>query len=297
MNAALLVQVAVDALSLGALYALLALGLALVYSVLGLLNFAYGELITVTGYTMVGMVALGMPWAVAGLVGVMAAGITSLMIERVAFRPLRGASFTTLLFTSFAVSVIIQNLARQIISPRPQGLAVPAVLDRTITLGPVRLGVLPVVTLVVAATTLLVFGLILQRTRVGLALRASAADFDVARLLGIRAKRVVLMAFAASGVVAGIAGVLWMARRGAVTPGTGFTPVIKAFIATVIGGLSDLRGAVLGGLALGALEVTLSVTLPGPARPFVDALALVVVVAVLYLRPQGFLGRVQERTT
>lgn len=297
MNVALVVQIAVDAISLGALYALLALGLALVYSVLGLLNFAYGELITVCGYTMVAMVALGTPWIVAGLIGVVAAGITSVLIERAAFRPLRGATFTTLLFTSFAVSVILQNLARQVISPRPRGLSVPSVLDQTITVGAVRLGVLSVVTLAVAGTTLAIFGVVLQRTRVGLALRASAADFDVARLLGIRATRVILFAFAASGVVAGIAGVLWMARRGAVTPGTGFTPVLKAFIATVIGGLSDLRGAVLGGLALGALEVTLSVTLPGPARPFVDALALAVVVAVLYLRPQGFLGRVQERTT
>lgn len=292
------VQQLLNALSLGSLYALLALGLAMVWSVLGLLNFAYGELVTVTGYAMFFLVQFRTSsFLVAAIAGVAAAILVSLLTERVAFRPLRGASFMTLLFSSFAVAVIIQNLIRQLISPRPKGIPVPQAFDEVVHLGSFQVGVLPLLTLAVGLVTLTLLVAFLQRSRWGLAMRAAAEDFEATRLMGARANWIIALSFAVSGFVGGVAGVLWVARRGIVTPGMGFVPILKAFIAVVIGGLGSLRGAVLGGFVLAFVEVALTVLLPPAARPFTDALSLAVVVAILYLRPQGLVGKQRETRT
>ena len=281
------VQQLINALSLGSLYALLALGLGMVFSVLGMLNFAYGELLTVCGYTMYLLILNDVPFLVAGLAGlVMAVGV-SLLIERLVFRPLRGSSFISMLFASFAAAVIIQNLIKQLISKRPKVIPVPQILDQAITIGPFQINVLALITLVVGLVTLACLVTFLQKTRWGLAIRAAAEDFEVTRLMGAKANRVIALSFALSGFVAGVAGVLWLSRRGAVTPTMGFIPILKAFIAVVIGGLGSLKGAVMGGFLLAFIEVALMVLLPTKSVPFTDAFALMVVVVILYMRPEG----------
>jgi branched-chain amino acid transport system permease protein len=285
-------QQLVNALSLGAIFALFALGLAVVYSLFGLLNFAYGELVTVAGYTMMLVARQGAPFWAVGLAGIAAAIIASMLMEFVAFRPLRHASPVIRLFSSFAVAVIIQNLIRQLISTRPQGVPVPEFFKDVIDLGPVRVGVLPLISAVVGIACLVALGQFLTRTRAGLAMRAASEDFSTSRLMGVRANRVVSLAFAMSGALAGVAGVLWVSRRTSVQPTMGFEPVLIAFVATVIGGLGNLVGAVVGGFFLGFLEIFLQVVLPGDWQPFVDAIALTVVVVILYFRPQGLLGGV-----
>lgn len=288
-----LIQQVVNALSLGAIYALFALGLAVVFGVLGLLNFAYGELVTISGYTMLLMARQDAPFWVMVVGGVVLAVLTSMAMEFVAFRPLRVARPVVLLFSSFALAVIIQNLIRQLISPRPQGVPVPEFFNDAVSLGGIQIGVLSLITVIVGAGCLVGLTLFLRRARAGLAMRAAAQDFVVSRLMGVRANRVISLAFAISGALAGVAGVLWVSRRTSVHPTMGFIPVLKAFVATVIGGLGNLSGAVLGGFFLGALEIFLEIVLPGVVRPFVDAIALTVVVVILYFRPQGILGRVE----
>ncbi len=288
-----LIQQLVNALSLGSIYALFALGLAVVFSVLGLLNFAYGELVTVAGYAMMMLSRKGMPFWVMVLGAVPFAIVTSMGMEFVAFRPLRKASPVVRLFSSFALAVIIQNLIRQVISPRPQGVPVPEFFNDAVSIGSIRIGVLPLITTAIGAACLVALTLFLKRSRAGLAMRAASQDFTVTRLMGVRANRVISLAFAISGALAGVAGVLWVSRRTSVHPTMGFSPVLKAFVATVIGGLGNLSGAVLGGFFLGFLEIALEVILPGVVRPFLDAIALSVVVAVLYFRPQGLLGRAE----
>jgi branched-chain amino acid transport system permease protein len=289
MTLSIIIQQLINALSLGCLYALLALGLAMVYSVLGLLNFAYGELITICGYTVYLLLLSGVPFYLAGLIGIAMAIIASLVIERVVFKPLRGASFISLLFASFAVAVIIQNFIKQAISTRPKIIPVPQVFDEVLKLGPLQFGVLPLITLVVGAVTLFALVAFLHRTRWGLAIRAAAEDFEVTRLMGARANRIIALSFALSGFVAGVAGVLWLARRGAVSPTMGFTPILKAFIAIVIGGLGSLKGAVLGGMVLAFIEFTLMVFLPTTILPFTEAFALLIVVFILYFKPEGLI--------
>ena len=203
---------------------------------------------------------------------------------------MRNAPFVTLLLSSFAVAVIIQNLIRQLISPRPKGIPVPAVFDDVIKVGAFRIGVLPIITIIIAGVALVTLAELIRRTRWGLAIRAAALDFETARLVGIRANRVIAMSFAISGVLAGIAGVLWVIRRGTVTPDMGFVPILEAFVAVVIGGLGNLRGAVLGGFVLAFVEVGLEAFLPSNLRPFTSALAFSAVGVILYFRPQGLIA-------
>ena len=287
-------QQLVNALSLGSIYALLALGLSMVYGVMGMLNFAYGELVTITGYSMLAATYLGAPFVVVAIVGVLAAGIASALMELVAFRPLRNASFVSLLFTSFAVAQLIQGAFRQAVSVRARGVPVPEFLGNAIQLGPVRISVLSMITAVIGAISLISLSVFLRRSRAGLAMRAASQDFTTARLMGVRANGVISLAFLISGVLAGIAGVLWMARTTSVNPTTGFVPVIEAFIASVIGGLGNLRGAVLGGFFLGTLEVFLQALLPGSFLPYAQAASLLIVVGILYVRPQGLFGQKVE---
>ena len=285
------VQQLVNALSLGSIYALLALGLSMVYGVLGMLNFAYGELVTICGYSMLAATYLGAPFIVVALVGVVAAGLAAVLMELIAFRPLRNASFVSLVFTSFAVAELIQGAFRQAVSVRSRGIPVPALFDDAVRIGSVRIGVLPIITASIGAISLIALTTFMRRSRAGVAMRAAAQDFTTARLDGRTRERVISLAFAISGLLAGIAGVLWIARTTSVNPTSGFVPVIEAFIASVIGGLGNLRGAVIGGFFLGTLEVFLQALLPGSLLPYAQAASLLIVVAILYVRPQGLFGQ------
>jgi branched-chain amino acid transport system permease protein len=295
MTAQLLIQQLFNALSIGSIYALLALGLAVVFSVLGLLNFAYGEIITVTSYTMVLLVSMGVPLLAAAPIGVIAGILMSVFTEAVAFRPLRKAPAYAVVFSSFAVSLLVQAFIRNVVSPRPQGLAVPAWLDQVITIGGVRFPALSLVTIVIAVLSMIALTALLQKSKHGLAMRAAAEDFEATRLMGAKAGRLILLAFAVSGTLAGIAGVLWIAKTGSATPDMGFNPLLQAFVAVVLGGMGSLRGAVAGGFALAFVEVGLQVFLPREFVPYVQAISLLVVIIVLYVRPQGFARRVEER--
>jgi branched-chain amino acid transport system permease protein len=287
-----LIQVVVDALSLGSTYALLALGLALVFSIMGLINFAHGELMTIGAYVMVALIVgarlpgwIVIPGTIAATTG------AALLMERIAFRPVRGASGATLLLTSFAVSVLLQNLFVVFMGARPKAIPLPAWTNSVLAFGTVTISVLQVLTLVVCLACLVALRLFLTRTSMGVGMRAASQDFVATRLMGIRANHMIAVAFAISGSLAGVATLLYIARRGTVDPYMGLIPVLKAFIAAVLGGLGSLTGAVVGGFLLGTLEVLMQSTLPDDLRPFRDAFVYGLVILVLLARPSGLLGR------
>jgi branched-chain amino acid transport system permease protein len=283
-----------NALSLGGIYALLALGLAVVYSILGLINFAHGALMTLTGYVLVFAAMAGLPFFVAAPVAIAVVMVSAVLLERIAFRPVRGASGATMLLTSFAVAVLMQLAFQLFISTRPQVVMLPEFLTATLDFGGFAIGVNRVISVVVAIVVLIALNLFLRRTILGLAMRAAADDFNVTRLMGIRANRVIATAFALSGLLAGIAAMLWIAQRSSVDPMMGLVPVLKAFIAATLGGLGSLLGAVLGGLLLGAIEIYLAAYLPDSVLPFQGAITLGIVILVLVVRPQGLIGPRRE---
>ena len=289
------IEQSVNALSLGGTYALLALGLAVVYSILGLINFAHGALMTLTGYMLVFGAAFGLPFIAAAPLAAVVVMASAVLLERIAFRPVRGASGATMLLTSFAVAVLMQLAFQLFISTRPQIVTLPAFLTSTVDFAGIAIGANRLMSVAVAASVLLALNQFLTRTTIGLAMRAAAEEFDVTRLMGIRANRVIATAFALSGLLAAIAAVLWIAQRSSVDPLMGLVPVLKAFIAATIGGLGSLMGAVLGGLLLGVIEIYLAAYLPDAALPFHGAITLGIVILILVVRPQGLIAPRRER--
>ncbi|WP_206078306.1 branched-chain amino acid ABC transporter permease [Poseidonocella sp. HB161398] len=291
----ILLQQLINAVSLGGVYALLALGLAIVFSIVGLINFAHGELMTISGYVLLASLAMGVPFAASVAVALAGAALAAVAMERIAFRPMRGADVTSLLLTSFAVSSLLKVVFQNGISARPQPVSMPGWMTSATAFGPVTLGHGPMLCIALSICALIGLELFLRYTTMGIAMRAAAADFDVVRLMGISAGRIIATAFLLSGLLAGLAAMLWLAQRASVDPLMGFTPVLKAFIATVIGGLGSLRGAVLGGFLLGVVEVLLQALLPSDILPYRDAIVLSAVIAVLMARPNGLIPAVNAQ--
>jgi len=281
------IQNAIDAMTLGSLYALIALGIALIFGIMQLINFAHAELIMIGAYALVLLTDPPLLVQIGGAILIVV--VFALAMERVAFRPVRGASPATLLVTSFALSYMLQNLAILILGAVPKSAQLTPALAETFTIGDVSISRLDV--LVVVLTIVLLVGLagFLARTPMGVQMRAAAENFDMARLLGVRADRVIAAAFAISGVLAAIAALFLVAQRGSVGPAIGLTPVLFAFIATVVGGMGSLPGAVLGGFLLGTLSVVLQAVLPLEIRPYRDAFLFGAVMILLVLRPQGLI--------
>lgn len=283
-------QQILNGVSLGATYALLALGLAIVFSILHLVNFAHGELITIPAYVMLGLYAAGLPWFVFAPAGVIAGVVAALVMERLAFRPVRHASPTTMLLTSFGLSIFIQSFLQILVSPRPQALPQPEWLRSSFLLGGLRVQSEHLLTIGVTAAALVGLVVLLRRSVIGTAMRAAAEDFDAVRLMGIKANRVVASAFALSGGLAGVAAVLILSRRGTVSPHMGLMPVLSAFVANVIGGIGNLWGAVLGGFLLGFVEVALRAWLPSQVAGFTTGFLFLFVGILLLFKPEGLFG-------
>lgn len=280
-----IVQTFVDAVSVGGLYALTALGIGLIFGVMRLINFAHGELIMIAGYTL--LLFFGQPIAVAMIAAFIAAVALALATERAAFRPLRNADPATLLISSFAVSFFLQKTLILFVGSRPKGVDFLPVLGRQVELLGVRLQSLQIVTIVVSAVLLGGLTWFLQATRLGLQMRAAAEDFRMARVLGVRANRVIAVAFALSGILAAAVSCLVVAQTGIVQPRMGLQLVIIAFVGTVIGGLGSLTGAALGGFLVGAGTILLQALLPPDLRVFREAFVFIAVTLVLLFRPQG----------
>jgi len=283
-----MLQHVIDALSLGSLYALMALGIALVFGVMRLVNFAYGELIMIGGYCLYLFSDYG--WIPVVVMTAVVVCVVSLLMERIAFRPVRGADDATLLVTSFALSFGLQNAAILIAGARTKGVDVLSSLTKPLTIGGDSIPWVDVVTIVVTLFLLASFTLFLRKTDLGIQVQASSEDFRMARLLGVRANRVIASTFAAGGIFATAVAVMLIVRTGSVSPMIGVQPTLIAFVATVVGGMGSLYGAVIGGYLLGSLTVVLQVTLPVSARPFGQAFIFAIVIVILLLRPRGIAG-------
>jgi branched-chain amino acid transport system permease protein len=282
-----LVQILVDVISVGGLYALTALGIGLIFGVMRLINFAHGELIMIGGYGL--LLFLGQPVWLAIPAALVAALALALIIERAAFRPLRGADPATLLIASFAVSFFLQKTMILFVGSRPKGVDFLPVLGQQIAIGGVRLQLLQLVTILVSAILLAGLTWFLKATRLGLEMRAAAENFRMAQVLGVRANRVIATAFAISALLAGVVACLVVAQTGLVQPRMGSQLVIIAFVGTVIGGLGNLSGAALGGFLVGAVTILLQALLPADLRVFREAFVFVAVTLVLLFRPQGLI--------
>ena len=298
-------QYATDALALGSLYALAALGIGLLFGVLRLINFAHGDFISIGAYALIvpslnvmaTMYVGALPWPalVAAVVAIVI--FIALISEAAVFRPLRAASPATMMIGSFALSFIIQYVLLLIYSSRPKAVDLWSNLSQQVAIGDVHIQQLQLVTILVTAVLLAGLALFLRKTRFGVEMRAAAEDFRMARILGVRANLVIAMAFALSGGLAAIVSLLYLAQSGVLSIQMGVPLMLFAFISTVIGGMGSLLGAVVGGFTVGILSVVLQVILPGEMRSFRDAFVFLLVIAILLWRPTGLVqvSAIKER--
>lgn len=192
-----------------------------------------------------------------------------------------------MLITSFAFSTLLQNAAQLLISPRPRSVPLPELFSQTVTVAGVVTPARNLVTIAAAVLLLGTFTLLMRRSHLGIAMRAAATHFTMARMLGVPANLIISTAFAISGVLAGTVALLWLGRIGTVVPRVGLEPLLIAFIATVIGGMRSLEGAVLGGFVLALIDTGFNYTLPQDLLKFRDAFTFTLVILILLWRPQG----------
>lgn len=282
----MLLQQLVNGLTLGAVYTLVALSFSLVMGILGILNLAIAELFMIGGYVGFAIIASTLPLPVALAAGMIAAGLTAILIEKVAYEPLRNAPLITPMLSTLGFSIILQNVATNVWGSDP--LQLPSELfDRRIPLGPASIGVMQLV--VIGATVVLValLAFLVRRTPAGRALRAVAENRDVARLLGVSAGRITLLAFVLSGALAGAGGVLISLHYAAITPYIGVETGLKAIAVMVVGGVRNIWGALLAGPLIGIAEV---LTIAYGGSQIRDLVVYGLMILILLVRPQGLLG-------
>lgn len=305
-----LLQQVINGLVLGSMYALVALGYTMVYGIIGLINFAHGDVLMVGALTswtiIVGMQesSPNMPgWMMlimATLIAMVVAATLNYTIEKLAYRPLRNSPRLAPLITAIGMSILLQTLAMIIWKPNPKSY--PAVLSsEPFHIGGAVISVTQVTILATTAITLAVLMWLVNRTNLGRAMRATAENPRVAALMGIKPDVVISATFIIGAMLAAIAGIMWASNYGTVQHAMGFMPGLKAFVAAVMGGIGNLAGAVVGGIALGLIE-SLGAGYLGKltggvlGSQYTDIFAFIVLAIVLTLRPSGLLGeRVADR--
>ena len=283
----------VNALSLGSLYALIAIGYTMVYGILRLINFAHGDVFMIGGYlAFYAVTTFMMPWWIAVIVAI---GLTTnfgMGLERVAYRPLRDSPRISIMISAIGASFLIENLAIVLFDARPKAFPVPDFFASTFVLGDVHVSTVSVVIPIVTAIILGLLLWVVYRTKTGMAMRAVSTDIDAARLMAIDVNRIVAFTFAVGSALAAIGGIMWALKYPRLEPLMGIMPGLKCFIAAVIGGIGSISGAVLGGLLLGLIELMTIAFLP-ELTGYKDAFAFILLIVVLLVKPTGLLGSKQ----
>ncbi|RTL67360.1 MAG: branched-chain amino acid ABC transporter permease [Hyphomicrobiales bacterium] len=282
----MLLQQVVNGLTLGAAYTLVALAFSLVMGVLGILNLAIAELFMIGAYVGLTVLVAGYPIPVALIAAMLAGGLLSLLIEKVAYEPLRNSPLVTPMLSTIGVSIILQNVATNIWGSDPYQLP-DEYLGQRLDLGIFSIGEMQLIVIGAAVGLVALLGFLVERTSIGRALRAVAENADVARLLGVSATRLTLVAFLISGALAGAAGLLIALHYAAVTPYIGVETGLKAIAVMVIGGVTRIWGALLAGPLIGLAEV-LTVAYGGAALR--DFIVYGFMIVILLVRPAGLLG-------
>ncbi len=285
------VQSIIDAIALGAVYGVVALGIGLVFGVMRLVNFAYGELITAGGFTLAYLG--GQPALVAILACFAVVAALALVQERV-FRPLRGAPPATMLVATFAVSFLLQNIFLLAFGSRGKSVGTLGGLNTALAVGTLRVRWISIVAVAVGIVLLAGTALLLNRTTIGVQIRAAAADFRTARALGVRANRVIAFSFLLSSFLAAAVAVLLTVQSPLVTPDFGVQVTIFALVGVVVGGLDRLSSATLGGFAIGFATSFVGARLPSSSSVYLPSFIYGLVILVLLVRPGGLFAGAQS---
>ncbi len=280
----------INALSLGSLYALIAIGYTMVYGIIRLINFAHGEIFMISAYFafyLFGVFLL--PWWLSFLLAILLTILTGIFVEKIAYKPLRNYPRVSVMISAIGVSFFLQNLGIVVFGGRPKAFPVPEIFGKIVKIASVQfVGVsayIPVVTIL----ALLALLHIIYKTKIGMAMRASSLDIETTSLMGISVNKVVSITFAIGSGLAAVGGIMWSMRYPQLMPVMGLIPGLKCFIAAVVGGIGKIKGAVVGGLVIGFGEIAI-VALSPSLSGFRDAFAFVLLIAILMIKPTGIFG-------
>ena len=277
----------ISGVSLGSVYAIIALGYTMVYGIAKMLNFAHGDVIMVGGYvSLLAVTALGLPWWAGVLLAMLVCTVLGVLIEGLAYKPLRAAPSLAVLITAIGVSYFLQNAALLLWGSTP--MSYTPIVSGSLSLGGLKISYISLVTIVMCIVIMVGFTLFTDKTRMGKAMRACSEDKGAAQLMGINVNRTISLTFAIGSALAAIAGVLLCSFNTSLMPTTGSMPGIKAFTAAVFGGIGSIPGAFLGGILLGIIE---SLAKAYISTQLANSIVFAVLIVTLLVRPAGLLGK------
>lgn len=281
-------QQLINGLALGSVYALLALGYTMVYGIIQLINFAHGEIYMIGAFSGFYCAStLKLPLIPTLLVAMAVSALAGIIIEKIAYKPLRNSPRIALLITAIGVSLFLQNAMRLLVGSNPKPF--PDLINAgSINIGPIQIDIKTILMFGVSALLVVLLQFIVYKTKVGKAMRASSQDMEAASLMGINVDNTISITFAIGSALAGIAGVLVAISYPSITPYMGAMPGLKAFVAAVLGGIGSIPGALVGGLAIGLLETFSKAYI---STNFSDAIVFAILIIILLIKPSGLLGK------
>ena len=290
-NAPYIFQQIFNGIVLGSIYALLALGMAIIYGILGLINFAHGALITVGAFCFYFLYSVfHLPFILVIFLTIALGGLMGFVLEAIGYRKLRGAPGLSLLITSLGIYIFIENAVKLLVSPQPYAFSMPPFLDKIIS----NFITFRLIDLFIIATTITImicFAIFVKRNKVGIAMRGISESVETARLVGINVNQVIIWSFIVASAIAALTGFMWGSKYGQISYNMGFMPGIIAFVSIVIGGIGSIPGAVLGGFLIGLVQTFSVGFLPPGYAMYRDAIVFALLIVVLLIKPTGIMGR------
>lgn len=275
-------------MSIGSIYALIAIGYTMVYGILRLINFAHGDIFMMAAYFMIfAMVDFSIPWYISMIIMIVSTVLLGVIIERLAYRPLRNAPRMSIMISAIGVSYLLQNLAAYLFSALPKQYPSIPLLNRTITLGDVSTSVVTFITPIITIVFVILLMLLIKYTKMGMAMRAVSKDLEAAQLMGIKINSVISVTFVIGCFLAAVGSMLYFTPRPSVFPLAGALPGLKCFIAAVFGGIGSIPGAVVGGFVIGFSETIIKAA---GYSEFSDVFTFVLLIVVLMFKPTGLFG-------
>jgi len=283
-------QQLINGLTVGSLYALIAVGYTMVYDILRLINFAHGDIFMMSMYFLFfGVSVFFIPWWAAVLLVLVATALLGMAIEGAAYRPLRSAPRISLLISSIGVSYLLENMATVLFTGVPKQFPSLPLFQEIIILGQVRFPRLSVFVPIIMGLMMLGLQYLIHHTKVGMGMRAVSKDFETAKLMGIHINHVIDATFGIGSLLAAMGAIMWGLKYPRIEPYSGMLPGLKCFIAAVIGGIGNVTGAVIGGIILGVMEIMIVFFAP-TLSGYKDAFAFVALIVILLVKPTGLMG-------
>ena len=290
MSLSTIIQHCLTGISLGGAYALIAIGYTMVYGILRLINFAHGDIFMMAGYFMIFAMA-SFPWYIAIPITLIGTVVLGVVIEKVAYKPLRSAPRMSIMISAIGVSYLLQNLATYLFTALPKGYPEIPILKKIYQFGDVSASLVTFITPVITIVLVIILIQLINHTKMGMAMRAVSKDYETASLMGIKINKTITFTFAVGSLLAGIGSILYFTDRMTVFPFSGALPGLKCFVAAVFGGIGSIPGAVIGGFILGLGETALVAM---GQSTFSDAFTFILLIVMLLIRPTGLFG---EKTT